>query len=64
MALTICKVGSDVLVLLEIKTSLLNQLTGEVIVSGKVIKLETIAFLEGEILDKNNLWQKQIRLLN
>ena len=57
-----CKVGSDVLVLsLEIKTSFIKSINpGEVIVSGKVIKAgNTIAFLEGEILDqKNNLLAK------
>ncbi len=52
-----CKVGSDVLVLsLEIKTTFIKSVNpGEVIVTGKVIKTgKTIAFLEGEILDKKN----------
>ncbi len=51
------KVGSDVLVLsLEIKTTFIKSVNpGEVIVIGKVIKSgNTIAFLEGEILDKKN----------
>ena len=52
-----CKVGSDVLVLsLEIKTTFLKSVNpGEVIVSGKVVKAgNNIAFLEGEVLDKEN----------
>ena len=51
------KVGSDVLVLsLEIKTTFIKSVNpGEITVSGKVIKHgNTIAFLEGEILDKEN----------
>ena len=52
-----CKVGSDVLVLsLEIKTTFLKSVNpGEVIVSGKVVKAgNNIAFLEGQVLDKEN----------
>ena len=66
-----CKVGSDVLVLsLEIKTSFIKSINpGEVVVSGKVIKAgNSIAFLEGEILDKkNNLLAKAnqtVKLIN
>lgn len=58
MALScMCKEGSDVLVLsLEIKTSFLRQVNpGEVFVFGKVIKSGiSIAFLEGELRDKEN----------
>ena len=52
-----CKVGSDVLVLsLEIKTTFIKSVNpGEVIVTAKVIKAgNSIAFLEGNILDKKN----------
>ena len=52
-----CKVGSDVLVLsLEIKTTFIKSVNpGEIIVTAKVIKAgNSIAFLEGNILDKKN----------
>ena len=52
-----CKVGSDVLVLsLEIKTTFIKSINpGEIIVTAKVIKTgNSIAFLEGDILDKKN----------
>ena len=58
MALScMCKVGSDVLVLsLEIKTTFIKPVNpGDVYVSGKVIKYgKNIAFLEGELIDKEN----------
>jgi uncharacterized protein (TIGR00369 family) len=52
-----CKIGSNVLVLsLEIKTTFIKSVNpGEVIVTGKVIKAgRTIAFLEGNLKDKEN----------
>ena len=52
-----CKVGSDVLVLsLEIKTTFIKSINpGEIIVTGKIIRAgNSIAFLEGDILDKKN----------
>ena len=51
------KIGSDVLVLsLEIKTTFIKSVNpGEVVVLGKVIKSgNSIAFLEGELRDKEN----------
>ena len=58
MALScMCKLGSDVLVLsLEIKTSFIKTVhPGDIKVIGKVIKSgRSIAFLEGELRDKEN----------
>ncbi len=57
-----CKVGPDVLVLsLEIKTSFIKSVNpGDVKVFGKVVKSgNSIAFLEGHLLDnKNNILAK------